>query len=213
MKREVASSLKGALGTTKESGQDESAAERALVERAAQGDRDAYRILVEKYQNRVFSLVLSMVKSREDAEDIVQESFVKAYLSLKNFRGESSFYTWIYRVAYNMAIDFQRRDTRRNGVVAEVRSTGGEDEPRPVEGVARDGNPEETAHRRELAASLDEAMAGLSEEHRAVIMLREVDGLSYAEIADSLGVSQGTVMSRIHYAKKYLQRALKEFEN
>jgi RNA polymerase sigma-70 factor (ECF subfamily) len=209
----VASSLKGALGTTNERGQDESAAERALVERAAQGDRDAYRILVEKYQNRVLSLVLSMVKSREDAEDIVQESFVKAYLSLKNFRGESSFYTWIYRVAYNMAIDFQRRDTRRNGVVAEVRPTGGEDEPRPVEGVARDGNPEESAHRRELAASLDEAMAGLSEEHRAVIMLREVDGLSYAEIADSLGVSQGTVMSRIHYAKKYLQRALREFEN
>ncbi len=213
MKRGVATSIKGGLGAASESGHDETAAELALVERAGQGDRDAYRILVEKYQNRVFSLVLSMVKSREDAEDIVQESFVKAYLSLKNFRGESSFYTWIYRVAYNMAIDFQRRNTRRNGVVTEVRAAGGDDEPRPVEGVARDGNPEESAHRKELAATLDEALAGLSEEHRAVIMLREVDGLSYAEIADSLGVSQGTVMSRIHYAKKYLQRALKEFEN
>jgi RNA polymerase sigma-70 factor (ECF subfamily) len=212
LKRDAVSPLKASLAIPEE-GNGDSAAERGLVERAASGDRDAYRILVEKYQNRVFSLVLSMVKSREDAEDIVQESFVKAYLSLKNFRGESSFYTWIYRVAYNMAIDFQRRNTRRNGVVTEPRSNNGEKEVAPVEGVASDGNPEDTVQRKELAVTLDAAMAHLSEEHRAVIMLREVDGMSYSEIADVLGVSQGTVMSRIHYAKKYLQKALKEFEN
>jgi len=185
--------------------------EKALVQRASKGDRDAYRILVEKYQNRVYSLIVSMVKSKEDAEDITQEAFVKAYLSLKNFRGDSSFYTWIYRVAYNMTIDFKRRSSKRSEFLATgPRSEDGSEAP-PLDGVATDGNPLEEVERRELAGSLEKAMAQLTEEHRAVIMLREVDGLSYSEIADVVGVSQGTVMSRIHYAKKYLQQALKEF--
>ncbi len=184
--------------------------ELALVERAAKGDREAYRVLVEKYQNRVYSLVLSMTKSREDAEDIVQESFVKAYLSLKNFRGDSSFYTWIYRVAYNMAIDFQRRNSRRGEVLSSPKLNEDGQESRALEAVATDGNPEESAERKQLAESLGKAMSQLSEEHRTVVMLREVDGMSYSEIADVLGLSQGTVMSRIHYAKKYLQKALKD---
>lgn len=211
MKRNAVTHLKPELAP-RENGAGDSVAEMALVERAASGDKDAYRILVEKYQNRAYSLVLSIVGGREDAEDIVQESFVKAYISLKNFRGESSFYTWIYRVAYNMAIDFRRRVSRRNGVVTEPRLND-QNESVQVEGVAQDGDPEKSAERKQLAATLDEAMAQLSEEHRAVIVLREIEGMSYAEIADVLGVSQGTVMSRIHYAKKHLQKALKEFEN
>jgi RNA polymerase sigma-70 factor (ECF subfamily) len=211
LKRNAVTQLKPELPPG-ENGVGDSVAEMALVERAASGDKDAYRILVEKYQNRVYSLILSIVGGREDAEDIVQESFVKAYLSLKNFRGESSFYTWIYRVAYNMAIDFRRRVSRRNGVVTEPRLND-QNESVQVEGVAQDGDPEKSAERKQLAATLDEAMAQLSEEHRAVIVLREIEGMSYAEIADVLGVSQGTVMSRIHYAKKHLQKALKEFEN
>lgn len=184
--------------------------ELALVERATKGDKEAYRVLVEKYQNRVYSLVLSMTKSKEDAEDIVQESFVKAYLSLKNFRGDSSFYTWIYRVAFNMAIDFQRRNSRRGEVLTSQKQSEDGRESKKLEAVATDGNPEETAERKQLAVLLSNAMSQLSEEHRTVVMLREVDGMSYAEIADVLGLSQGTVMSRIHYAKKYLQKALKD---
>src|SRR4051812_13433700 len=84
-----------------------------LGERSSRGDKDAYRLLVEKYQARVFSLALAIVKNREDAEDIAQESFVKAYLSLKDFKGQASFFTWLYRIVYNMSIDFRRRMNRR----------------------------------------------------------------------------------------------------
>ncbi len=185
--------------------------ETELVNKASRGDKDAYRVLVEKYQSKVFSLVFSIVKSREDAEDIVQESFVKAYFSLKNFRQDSSFYTWVYRVAYNMTIDFKRKVGRRPEYVTDgEREIGelGDDDRAIVAGKISD--PLQTFEQKELAASLNRALSGLSDEHRAVMMLREIDGLSYNEIADSLGVSKGTVMSRIHYAKKYLQRALRE---
>lgn len=185
--------------------------EAALVNRAQKGDQEAYRILVEKYQQRVFSLVFSIVKSKEDAEDIVQEAFVKAYLSLKNFRQDSSFYTWIYRVAYNMTIDFKRKVGRRSEFLAiGDRDIGDISSDTDLEVMGRIPDPHHNMERQEIAGAIDKAMTKLSDDHRAVIMMREVDGLSYGEIAEAINVSKGTVMSRIHYAKKYLQKVLKE---
>lgn len=180
--------------------------------RAAAGDKDAYRALVEKYQSRAFSIAYEIVKSKHDAEDIIQESFVKAYLSIADFRGQSSFYTWFYRIVYNMAIDFKRRTNRRGGEHAEYEDHMSSDSS--VFAGATTGKtegPSDAIFRKEKARKIQEALNEISEEHRMVITLREVDGLSYDEIADVVGVSKGTVMSRLHYARKKLQKALLEF--
>ena len=196
-----------------------------LVKLTLKGDRDAYRSLVERYQSKLLGMAIDILKSREDAEDVVQESFVKAFFSLKNFKGESSFYTWLYRITFNMAIDVKRRGQRRGGNHVEfkeswdVKSRGsgnGGDTSGPtvsnsfghfqnVEG------PFDALSRKELGGKLQAVMDELSEEHRRVITLREVDGLDYQEIADAIGVPRGTVMSRLFYARKALQKALKEF--
>jgi RNA polymerase sigma-70 factor (ECF subfamily) len=165
-------------------------------------------------------MALKVVKNQHDAEDIVQESFVKAFLSLDKFKGQSLFFTWLYRITFNMAVDYQRRSQRRGGqhfeykeqigvsrgVGSNATEGAGEEQPlaQNVEG------PHEALVRKQTGKKLDQAFAQLSDEHRAVITLREVDGLDYEEISQALGIPRGTVMSRLFYARKMLQRALKE---
>lgn len=182
--------------------------EKRLVEQSSSGDREAFRGLVEQYQGRILRFVTQLVRSREDAEDIVQESFVKAYLSLDSFRGQSSFYTWIYRIAFNMAIDFKRKVARRGGDGVELDEI---DKAKHLGSVPHVALPSEALTRREQGESISKALAELSEEHKTVIVLREIDGLSYDEIARITGVSKGTVMSRLHYARKRMQTSLQEF--
>jgi RNA polymerase sigma-70 factor (ECF subfamily) len=194
-----------------------------LVAKTLTGDKEAYRLLVERYQNRLLTMVTDILKSREDAEDVVQESFVKAFLSLRNFKGQSSFYTWLYRIAYNMAIDVRRKSGRRGGSHVEYKEGFGVNK---VAGSAGEGTeavsasaehlqniegPHAALLRKETGRRLQQVLGELSEEHRAVIILREVDGLNYDEIAQAVGVPRGTVMSRLHYARKALQRALQDF--
>lgn len=183
-----------------------------LVAASRKGDRDAYRTLVERYHKRVFSLAFEIMQSREDAEDVTQEAFVKAYLSLRHFKGDSTFYTWLYRIAYNMAIDLRRKHQRRGyRESAEYQDDRtGEDNAAPISSD-RFTSQFDTMMRKEEQDKIRVAMAGLSEDHRTVIVLREVDGLSYDEIADMLGISKGTVMSRLFYARKRLQKELSEF--
>ncbi len=172
--------------------------EKDLIAKASNGDREAFRFLVERYQSRLFSLAYALLGSREDAEDIVQESFVKAYLALRSFKGESSFYTWLYRIAYNMSLDFKRRlDRERTQVLDEA-----------VLNLKAEGDPQRDLLRRERESFFKTALAEIGEEHRAVILLREVDGLSYEDIAKSIGISRGTVMSRLFYARQNLKRIL-----
>jgi RNA polymerase sigma-70 factor (ECF subfamily) len=185
---------------------DQNGVDRDLVARTVAGDREAYRVLVEKYQGRAFSIALEIVKTREDAEDIVQESFVKAYLSLGEFRGQAAFYTWLYRIVYNMAIDFKRRAIRRGGEALEYNEA--REGATPSDLSARIVGPHEAIIEKEQRGRLERVLAELSPEHRAVVLLREVEGLSYDDIAKVTGVSKGTVMSRLHYARKALQRAL-----
>jgi len=178
-----------------------------LVERARQGDREAFRVLVERYQRKVAALAVGMLRNREDALDIVQDTFSKAFQSLDKFKGDSSFYTWIYRIGVNLCIDHQRRESR-------YVQLGGEDDtndevvPPSPEDLERD-QPFENARSAEIGTRVAEAINELTPEHRAVILLREVDGLSYEEISQVLDCPKGTVMSRLHYARRHLQARLR----
>ena len=185
-----------------------------LVRQAGEGDRDAFRELFERYQRRVLSVVMGMLHDREAALDVTQDTFIKAYRSIDRFKGEASFYTWIYRIAVNLAIDWQRREWRRP-MAAPTRSPSGdgpEEDAIDRIGDETPGNDPFLATRdRQLRERVREAIEELTPDHKAVILLREVEGLSYDEISRAMQCSIGTVMSRLHYARKKLQKRLKEF--
>jgi RNA polymerase sigma-70 factor (ECF subfamily) len=184
--------------------------DRALIARARAGEVGAFRQLVERHQRRAFALALGLVRDENDAREIVQEAFVRVYRSLDGFEGSSTFYTWLYRIVTNLSIDTLRRAGRQTAEFDEER-------PEVVEGGEVDfpwmsryenSDPADGVRRGEIAARLQAALDDLPSYHRAVIVLREVDGLSYEEIAQALGVSKGTIMSRLFHARQKLQRAL-----
>lgn len=178
-----------------------------LVQRAQSGDRDAFRQLVERYQTKIAGLALGMLRNRDDALDIVQEAFTKAYQNLDRFQGNASFYTWVYRIAMNLCIDQQRRDGRMTPVPLDLPDRP-EESAIPVDDGPRPDEPFDRARDGQIAERLRAAVADLTPEHRAVILLREVEGLSYEEIAEALDCPKGTVMSRLHYARRQLQSKL-----
>jgi RNA polymerase sigma-70 factor (ECF subfamily) len=181
-----------------------------LVQRARNGDRDAFRQLVERYQRKIATLALGMLRNREDALDVVQETFTKAYQSLDRFKGDASFYTWTYRIAVNLCIDYQRRETKLQQASLEPRAgEPGEDRLATLPDASGEGDPYRRTRDAEIARGLRRAIAELTPEHRAVILLREVDGLSYEEISRVLECPKGTVMSRLHYARRQLQERLR----
>jgi RNA polymerase sigma-70 factor, ECF subfamily len=185
-----------------------------LVQAAGKGDKDAFRELVERYQRRVLAVVTGMLHDREAALEVTQETFIKAYRSLEGFKGDASFYTWIYRIAVNLAIDYQRREWRKPIVDG---ARGGDDEHSgddPLERASSEDpavDPFQSAKNAELRARMRAAIDELTPDHKAVILLRELEGLSYEEISRVMQCSKGTVMSRLHYARKKLQARLKEF--
>lgn len=184
-------------------------ADTQMVLAVREGDTTAYRGLVEKYQTRVYQMVYGMVRNREDARDITQDAFVKAYDNLHRFRLESSFYTWIYRIAMNLAIDFLRKRQRRGTSefdedIAQRDGDGGISDVHNQEGPAR------SLERKRLYARIMDAMEELPEDQRQVILLRELEGLSYKEIAEVMEIPEGTVMSRLYYARKKLQKLLSD---
>jgi RNA polymerase sigma-70 factor (ECF subfamily) len=186
-----------------------SPADGELVDRARRGDREAFRVLVERYQRKVAAMALGMLRNREDALDIVQDTFTKAYQSLDKFKGDSSFYTWVYRIGVNLCIDHQRRESRYVPLGGDS-DEGGEDLlPTSSADLERD-QPFDDARSTEVGERLVQAISELTPEHRAVILLREVDGLSYEEISQVLDCPKGTVMSRLHYARRLLQARLRE---
>lgn len=170
------------------------------------GDARAFDFLYEKYRERVYRLAYRFLRNREDALEVAQDVFLRVYLGLSKFKTQSKFFTWLYRVAVNRAIDFARakRGARPKGVDAEVLELAA----RPLPGRRPAPDPVEVAAERELAEAVREAVAGLSEKHRAVFLLHATENLSYREIAEVVGCSLGTVMSRLFYARKKLQRAL-----
>jgi RNA polymerase sigma-70 factor (ECF subfamily) len=178
-----------------------------LVRLARQGDRDAYRELVERYQRKVYAVLLGMLHDHDAAWETSQETFIKALRNLDQFKGEAAFYTWLYRIAVNLAIDYQRREWRRP--VTSVADDTVEAQAGVQEELRRD-DPFRRVRNRELGERVRAAIEQLTPEHRAAILLREVEGLSYEEISRVLGCAKGTVMSRLHYARKKLQALLKD---
>lgn len=182
-----------------------------LVARAREGDYSSYEELVRRYQRRVYALVYNMTSHKEDAEDMVQDVFVKAYQSLHGFKGDSSFYTWIYRIAVNRTINFLKKrkrhayDLRLDDMDQAVERDEAYVELRSRESPVRD------VTLTELQKKLNAALQTLSENHRTVVVLHDIQGLPHEEIASIMDCSVGTVRSRLFYARQHLQRELAEY--
>lgn len=183
--------------------------ERQLVEASLDGDNKAFGRLVERYQRRVYALAFGILRNRDDAWDVAQEAFVKAYKNLGTFEGNSAFYTWLYRITYNLCLDTVRSKSRRDTVQLDEKKA--HEDALADQDSQRVEHPVEALDRRELAEVLQKAMTQLSEKHRAIIVLREIEGLSYEEMADVLKISKGTVMSRLFHARRNLQLLLKPY--
>ena len=181
-----------------------------LVERVKQGDVKAFEMLVVKYQRRIERLVGRMVRDVDLIPDIAQETFIRAYRALPQFRGDSAFYTWLYRIAVNTAKK-QLMELKRDPLVTESARAGrDDDEPSPMENEPSDsGTPEAILASKQIAAAVNFAVEALSEELRQAITLREIDGLSYEEIAEVMGCPIGTVRSRIFRAREAIATRLR----
>jgi RNA polymerase sigma-70 factor (ECF subfamily) len=183
-----------------------------VIEAVRAGDKGAFRVLVERYQARAFRLALRILRDEDAARDAVQDAFVKAYNHLGKFEKRSAFFTWLYRLVKNQCLDVLRRD-RSDRVVAweegSLAEAEASDEATPeVEGVAF--GPASELLRKQLREKIDAAIAKLPESARETLILREVEGLSYQEIAEAQGIPKGTVMSRLFYARKQMQKLLIE---
>ena len=183
-----------------------------LVERTVAGDQRAFELLVLKYQRRIERLIARMVRDTDLVQDIAQETFIRAYRALHQFRGEAQFYTWLYRIAVNTAKK-ALVDLRRNPVITESALRGGSDDDDETSslGVERisDETPETVLAAQEIAAAVNAAMEALPEELRQAVTLREIEGLSYDEIAAAMDCPIGTVRSRIFRAREAISQRVK----
>ncbi|MBA4138031.1 MAG: RNA polymerase subunit sigma-24 [Opitutus sp.] len=190
--------------------QQEADADLVIIKRVQAGDVAAFDALIRKYRERLFGVVYNLTSNREDTADLVQDSFIKAFQAINRFHGQSAFFTWLYKIAVNTTLSHLRKNKLRQFFSLEKIQ---EDDPSAKilgdltdkSGVDRD------AYLRELQEKLNEAMQKLSIKHRTVITLFEIDGLSHAEIADVMECSEGTVRSRLHYAKQFLQGELSKY--
>jgi len=182
------------------------------VRLARDGDHEAFRILVKRHESRVYALALRLLRNPDWAQDAVQEAFIKAYRALRKFEGRSSFGTWMYRLTYNHCLDMRRADKSGRYVEwDEERTNGSEMELLDGPGLASSiRGPGEEVERAELREQLQKAIDTLPEAIRQTLVMREVDGLPYREIADVLGIPKGTVMSRLFHARHRLREVLRE---
>lgn len=195
----------------------ERARDQELVDKARNGDPRAFRELVEHHQSRLFAVAYGILRDRDEAMDVVQDAFIKAHKKLGEFEGNAAFSTWLHRICVNLCIDRKRAEARRRKVNLDDALGGGlSDEDNlyaeaELGGKLSGSNPLRNTADKELGQELGKAMAELSEDHRSVLLLREVEGMSYEEIAETLGIPRGTVMSRLFHARKNMQRLLRPF--
>lgn len=180
-----------------------------LVERAQNGDMEAFDVLVTRYRGKIYGMIYHLVHNEADAWDLAQDAFVKAWKALPKFQGKSRFYTWLYRISHNVVYDWLRKKSNvaekrefDESFVGDPIAEGAPTVPKEVDG------PDKEAVRHDLRKEIQEALNKLSPEHRETILLREVEGMKYDEIAESMNCSTGTVMSRLFYARKNLQQLL-----
>jgi RNA polymerase sigma-70 factor, ECF subfamily len=179
----------------------------ALIERCRAGDIAAFEPLVEKYRQRVWRLAYNVLRDREEAWDVAQEAFVRAWQALPSFRGQSAFYTWLFRIVMNVAADRVRSRAARGRAFGTER-VAEEDWDRVLVDQPAEATPDAAAAGAEKRARIERALATLSDDHRRIVVLSDIEGLSYKEIADVLEIPMGTVMSRLHNARKRLKAAL-----
>ncbi len=197
---------------------DGAPADDEIVRRAQAGDHDAFRMLVERYQGRAYGLALRVLRDEEQAKDAVQDAFLKVYRSLDRFEGRAGFYTWLYRIVMNQCLDRKRRDKSDREVEWNDESAAGvlnasESAASPAGRDADREAPDVAIERSEIRQAVARAIDALPEDARRTIQLREIDGLSYKEIAEAMGIPKGTVMSRLHYARQRLRELLQEAGN
>lgn len=181
-----------------------------LVQRARNGDTRAFDRLILKYGDKLYGLIYHMTSNKEDTHDLLQEVFARAYHSLPKFEGKSTFYTWIYQIGVNQTLNFLKKRQRRSGLSLNEMDSSAQQELALID-PGWEADPERRAHIRELQQRLNEAMQSLSEPHRTVVTLFDIQGLPHAEIAKILKISTGTVRSRLHYAHQLLQTYLEDF--
>ena len=184
--------------------------DKPLVMAAQQGDTASFDELVVKYTPRLYGMVYNMTSNHEDTNDILQEVFAKAYRSLKRFQGKSSFYTWIYSIAVNMSLNFLKKRGRQRKLSLDDLDLAIQNDEEFIETTSKT-DPVREANLHELQQRLNAAMQELSDDHRAVVTMYDIQGLPHAEISRILGISEGTVRSRLHYAHRQLQNYLEEF--
>jgi len=178
-----------------------------LVQRAKQGDTKAFRALVERHQRRAFTIAVGLLRDENDAREVVQEAFLRVWKGLDGFHGGSSFFTWLFRIVTNLSIDFMRKPARRETELDESRRINDEAFI-PLLSRIDGADPADVVRRHEIGERIQEALDGLPPYHRGVIIMREVQGMSYQEMAEIVGVSKGTIMSRLFHARQKLQKAL-----
>src|ERR1051325_7785636 len=182
-----------------------------LVKQCQAGNSEAFDQLVARYRTRVFGIIYNRVHNEQEAWDLAQYSFLKAWKSIGRFRGQSSFYTWIYRIVTNVTIDWLRKkQVKGSGAEFDDTIQLKEIEPGSRTAPKADALPHQRMEQHEIRARIDDAIAQLSPEHRAVILMKETEDMQYHEIAEALGCSIGTVMSRLFYARKKLQNLLRD---
>jgi RNA polymerase sigma-70 factor (ECF subfamily) len=197
-------------GASPESPSPAGMAEQELVKLARDGDMASYDELVRRYQERIYATVYHMTSNHEDANDLAQEAFIKAYRALKHFKGGSSFYTWIYRIAVNKTINFLKQRKNRVHMSLNDLDFNAEHDPDLV-ALVSDKTPRRDVGLSELQEKLNAALLKLSEHHRLVVTLHDVQGLSHEEIAKIMDCNIGTVRSRLFYARQQLQAYLSDY--
>ena len=182
--------------------------DRALILQARAGDQRAFRELVRRYQQKVYGIAFGMLRNADDAMDVTQEAFIKVHRYLDNFKGTSSFYTWVYRITVNLSIDHMRKHKKATVLDFDEAIAHDEETPDEIVPSTTGMNPVKNLDRQEMRHMIDTALDTLSPAHRAVILMREVQGLSYKEIAEVTEISIGTVESRIFRARTKLRAIL-----
>lgn len=179
-----------------------------LVVRVQRGDRRAFDLLVLKYQRKIMRLLSRMIREPSEVEDVAQETFIKAYRALPQFRGDSAFYTWLYRIAINTARNWQAASNRRPQTVGTLENADGETFSQ-IDSLTDQSTPESLASTRQIAQTVNEAIEALPEDLRTAIVLREIEGMSYEDIATSMACPIGTVRSRIFRAREAIAERLR----
>jgi RNA polymerase sigma-70 factor (ECF subfamily) len=192
--------------------QQEADADLSIVKRVQAGEVAAFDQLILKYRERVFGIIYNLTSNREDASDLTQDAFIKAFQSINRFQGHCSFFTWLYRIAVNGALSHLRKNRLRTFFSLEKLHEDGTN-AQIIDQLTDKKGADRGTYLKELQEKLNEALQKLSIPHRTVITLFEIDGLGHAEIAEIMGCTEGTVRSRLHYAKQFLQGEMGKYLN